>query len=103
MLRPVPRLLSAQGEQVPVLRLNEEPAVEPHKQRSDRAAVGSDTADEGAAFSRQEMHVSLDVAHGELSPQGQRRGKAPQEQSILLPDRRAAGTVQSLHRTLVVA
>jgi len=37
-------------------------AVQPHKRRSDRAAVGSDTADEGAAFSRQEMHVSFDIA-----------------------------------------
>src|SRR5947208_6328221 len=91
-------LLRAQGEQIPALRLHQEPAVEPHEQGSDRAAVGSDTADEGTAFSRKEMHIALDVAHGELSPQGNRRGKAPQEQSILLPDCRPAGAVQSLHR-----
>src|SRR5436309_81573 len=95
--------LSAQGEQIPVLRLHQEPAVEPHERRSDRGAVGSDTADEGAAFSRQEMHLSLDVADRDFSPQGQRRGEAPQEQAILLPDCRAAGAVQSMHRTFVVA
>jgi len=54
--------------QVSVLRLHQEPAVQPHKRRSDRAAVGSDTADEGAAFSRQEMHVSFDIAHRDLPP-----------------------------------
>src|SRR5947209_11739844 len=49
------------------------------------------------------MYVTFDIANGDLSPQGQRRGKEPQEQAILLPDGRAAGTVQSVHRALVVA
>ncbi len=62
------RLLRAQGEQIPVLRLHQEPAVEPHEQRSDRAAVGGDAAEEGPVFPRKEMHVALDVAHGDLSP-----------------------------------
>src|SRR5258706_185671 len=49
------------------------------------------------------MHVSLEVAHRDFPPQGQGRAQAPQEQAILLPDCRAAGAVQGVHRAFVVA
>src|SRR5206468_12345203 len=89
------RLLRAQGEQIPTLRLHQEPTVEPHEQGSDRAAVGSDTADEGTAFSRKEMHIALDVAHGELSPQANGGGRPPRERRTRLQNGRPAAAAQT--------